>query len=757
MPFEFYSDQPSTTGGATERVLIKNDTSSAINLLTTDNNGNLIFPSIAISAYGSLLHNTDSGRPNAIVRLNGDRFWFYNSEKGTIVVSESDKDFEPYDEEKDKDDFLFDFEKELNNERYVGPDKIGTGDGIDFVDGLQDWRTDGQGFATDFRITNNTNSVITLYWYDRSGELIPYQTLSPGQQHIQGTFTEQPWYVVSEDKKFSISFYPSDVGTITIGELRAEFIPYVDGDFPLRHLTQFKFVEPAGETIDYLNTIGSLFSNFYGYGVPSAAKALGVPENAIALTETSKNNHDQLNLLDAHHAWAAGFTGKGVIVAVIDGGFHPHEELNFEFSFDLDSDQSNVTPEDGYYHGNGVASAIAAKYEPDKQGPDITGIAPDVSLMAIDITVKGGQSIPNAFTRAIRYAVDNGANVIQISWGNNDDSYSPDLGSAVQYAYDNNVLVVWAAMNDSFYGLRGMSKTAELGIAIAGGNMNMDFLKPFPSSNLAGDLFSSFFITPSGNNYVPTEGDRFTAMADGGTSYASPLISGIAALLYQQNPNITVDEVIEKLALSSWQPSLGKNAEINELGQQILTPQTIGTASLRSPITDVLQFDTTKSEIFPTIVSRSSGLTTFDGKSISLVDIERLQFTDAKIAFDTDGKAGDALQLLYAVSKDQYLSNDGVKGLAIELIDKAADRDEVVNYVMGVLAGPLWDFNDMTNLLAKNIYGIELTGAIDKLITDLMQANQWDNYDFFWAVAESETASSVIGLVGLSDSGITYS
>jgi subtilisin family serine protease len=756
MPFEFYSDQPSTTGGAAERVLIKNDTSSTINLLTTDENGNIQY-TIPISAGGSTLHRTISGSPNAIERPNGDRFWFYNSEKGTIVVSDLGKEFKPYNEEKDKDAFLFDFEKDLNNERNVGPDKIGTGDGIDFVDGLQDWKTDGNGFATDFRITNNSDSVITLYWYDRSGELIPYATLSPGQKHIQSTFTEHPWYVVSEDKKMEISFYPSDVGTITMGESRAEFIPYVDGDFPLRHLTQFKFVEPVGETIDYLHTVGSLFSNFYGYGVPSAAKALGVPENAIALTETSKNNHDQINLLDAHHAWAAGFTGSGVIVAVVDGGFHPHDELNFEFSLDLDSGQPNVTPEDGYYHGNGVASAIAAKYEPDKQGPDITGIAPDVSLMAIDITRIGGQSIPNAFTQGIRYAVNNGANIIQISWGNTGDTYSPDLASAVQYAYDNDVLVVWAAMNRAHYGLEGMSKTAELGIAIAGGNMNMNFLKPFPSSNLAGDKLSSFFITPSGNNFVPTEGDRYTATADGGTSYASPLISGIAALLYQQNPNITVDEVIKKLALSSWQPSLGKNAEINELGQQILTPQTIGTASLRSPITDVLQFDTTKSEIFPTKVSRGSGFTTFDGKSISLLDVERLQFTDAKIAFDTDGKAGDALELLYAVSKDQYLNNDGVKGLAIELIDKAANRNEVVDYVMGELAGPSWNLNDMTKILARNIYGIEVTGAIDNLITDLMQANQWDNYDFFWAVAESETASSVIGLVGLSDSGITYS
>jgi len=641
MPFEFYSDQPSTAGGAAERVLIRNDTSFTINLLTTDSDGNILY-TIPISAGGSWLANNSSGKPNAIERPNGDRFWFYNSEKGTIVVSDSDKDFEPYNEEKDKDAFLFDFEKDPD---YEPPESI-------------------------------------------------------------------------------------DI-----------FAPITD--------VEEAFVFDASQAKWYSNT--------FGYGIPNAAKALGVSENGTALTETKYNNHSQLNLLDAHHAWAAGYTGKGVIVAVIDGGFHAHEEIDIDFSFNLETGETAVTPEDDYFHGNGVASAIAAKYEPDKQGFDITGIAPDVSLMAIDMKVDKASGVDNAFPRAIRYAVDNGAKVIQISWGHTGDSYAPELGSAVQYAYDNNVLVVWAAMNDAFYGLQGMSKTAELGIAIAGGNLNLNYLKLFPDSNLAGDLIYPFFSTPSGNNHVPSSGSNYINTPNGGTSYASPLISGIAALLYEQNPDIKVEEVIAQLALSSWQPSLGKSANYNEFRQQTLSLGTVDSASSLLKFTDILQINTTKNDTVSSTISRSSGLTTVDGKSISLVDVERLQFIDAKIAFDIDGKAGDALQLLYAVSKDQYLNNDGVKGLAIELIDKAADRDEVVNYVMEELAGPFWDFNDMTNLLAKNIYGIELTPAVENLIIDLMEANEWDEYDFFWAVAESETASSAIGLVGLSDSGITYS
>jgi hypothetical protein len=76
---------------------------------------------------------------------------------------------------------------------------------------------------------------------------------------------------------------------------------------------------------------------------------------------------------------------------------------------------------------------------------------------------------------------------------------------------------------------------------------------------------------------------------------------------------------------------------------------------------------------------------------------------------------------------------------------------------MGVLAGPFWDLDDISSVLAKNVYGLDLTAATENLITDLMEANEWDVYDFFWAIAESETVSSAIGLVGLSDSGITYS
>ena len=631
---------------------------------------------------------------------------------------------------------------------------------FEFEIGKQDWKTVSDGLPTTFKVSNSTEVTISLYWYDRSGQAILYRTLQPGQSHIQTTTTEHPWYVTSTDESIEYSFYPSEVGTVDIRSDSVEFKEFAAGDFTLWHLERFNF-SPSSEEQFLLSTdSASIFSTFYGYGVPDAAKALGIVRAGNKFEETSKNNHEALNYLSIKDAWDSGFTGKGVKIAVLDVGFHENIEFSYTDRWNImDGDDILPLPE-SETHGNLVASAIFSRFDSEKYvlgstaEHDTTGVAPDAELFAFATSnTSGGTDVTVA--DGIRLAVERGVNIVHVSQGRLDTA-PPIVQSAVDYAYANNVLVVFAGGNDSNYGPANLASTALSGKAIGVGNLRLDIAEPFKSSNLAGDKIFPYFFAPSSGTYI-RKGSDYLSSIDAGTSTSSPYITGIAALLYQQKPSISVDEVIEKLALSSWQPSLGVNAVINALGQQILTLQNIDTASLKSSITDVLQFDTTKSEIFPAQVSRSSGLTTVDGKSISLLDVERLQFTDAKIAFDTDAKAGDALQLLYAVSKDQYLNNDSVKGLAIELIDKATDRDEIVDYVMGVLEGPFWDFNDMTKLLAKNVYGIELTGGIEKLIADLMQANQWDNYDFFWAVAESETASSAIGLVGLSDSGITYS
>ena len=635
-------------------------------------------------------------------------------------------------------------------------------DDLNWTLGRQDWKTETNGFGTTFKITNSSSETLEVYWYDRNGEAKLYHKIPPSQSRLQPTFQEHPWYVKGNDGISEFSFYPKFSGELLVHGDRGKAAPFdfsihSDGDFELVHLRGEAFTPEVTETIIYDKEFDSHFSNHYGYGIPSAAKALGVAKTATPLTEKATNNHAHLNLLDTHHAWAAGFTGEGVTVAVLDGGFHAHSELELAFEYDLNTKEKTVSAEDGYFHGNGTASAIAAKFEPEKTGRDITGIAPDVNLMAIDITATGGSAGITEFEQGILYAVDNGAKVIQISWGGTDETAPENVKAAVQYAYDNNVLVVFAAMNDSHYGMRGIARIAELGIAIAGGNLNEQTMQPFRSSNLPGDVKFPFFITPSGNNYVPSSGDEYIATVDGGTSYASPLISGIAALLYQQDPAITVDEVIKKLALSSWHPSIGRDAIINDVGQNVLGIENVENASSGKLIVDLLEIPELKADVGGGYLSRTDELELSGGEKISLENIERIHFTDSKIAFDTTGNAGDAIELLYAVSNTQYLESESVKGLAISLLDEAVDRNDVVDYVMNEVVGSEWGFYDMAELLATNVYNITLTTGHRNYLNDLREANLWDSYDFFWAIAESETVSEAINLVGLADIGITYS
>jgi Ca2+-binding RTX toxin-like protein len=146
-----------------------------------------------------------------------------------------------------------------------------------------------------------------------------------------------------------------------------------------------------------------------------------------------------------------------------------------------------------------------------------------------------------------------------------------------------------------------------------------------------------------------------------------------------------------------------------------------------------------------------------DDSVIALTNIERVIFSDENLAFDINGAAGDAIELLYSLSKTAFLDNPAIKGLVINLFDEAADRNDVVDYVMGVLADGTWTTSDMLALIAPNVYGLDFSQSLDNFAADLMKANEWSKYDLFWQIAESQTVATSVDLVGLSTAGIQYS
>ena len=221
---------------------------------------------------------------------------------------------------------------------------------------------------------------------------------------------------------------------------------------------------------------------------------------------------------------------------------------------DTDYGNANVIgpDKDEADHGTHVAGIIAAKRN---NGIGIDGVANNVSIMAIR-AVPNGDEYDKDVALAIRYAVDNGAKIINTSFGK---GYSPQkewVAEAIQYAAKNDVLIVAAAGNDA---------------------QNTDEINYFPNDQINnGEEVSNTFLkvgsigpkygstmVASYSNYGKNTVDVFAPGTEiystypkesyefaSGTSMAAPLVSGVAALVFSQYPSLSAAQVKQLLVSS---------------------------------------------------------------------------------------------------------------------------------------------------------------------------------------------------------------
>ena len=233
------------------------------------------------------------------------------------------------------------------------------------------------------------------------------------------------------------------------------------------------------------------------------------------------------------------------------------------------------------FHGTHVSGIIGAKRN---NGKGVNGIAEHVKIMTVR-AVPDGDEHDKDVALAIRYAVDNGARVINMSFGK---SFSPEkhwVDDAVKYAESKGVLLVHAAGNDAnnidtaenFPNpiIRASKETAPNWITVGAS-----------SDPLAEPGFKSY--TASFSNYgknnvdVFSPGTKIYSTVPGGTTYgvaqgtsmASPVVAGVAALVLSYYPNLTpaqVKYVIEKSATppptSVKIPGSEKTVQLSELSR----------------------------------------------------------------------------------------------------------------------------------------------------------------------------------------------
>ena len=226
-------------------------------------------------------------------------------------------------------------------------------------------------------------------------------------------------------------------------------------------------------------------------------------------------------------------TGTGIKVAVVDVGInmsHPQLSATVTSGFDFVSNDSLAADEPGGIasgHGTFIAGVISL-------------VAPDaeiVSYRVLDTTGRG-----NGFTvaEAVIQAVENGCKVINLSMVM--DNQHAALDAAIEYARNNNVMIVAAAGNDSIETDKFPFRDSyTLGVAaLDSNNVLADF------SNFGGKVD----VCAPGTHIYGTFLDTTYARWDG-TSFAAPFVAGQAALLYAKNPGANWSDIKDAIMLSA--------------------------------------------------------------------------------------------------------------------------------------------------------------------------------------------------------------
>lgn len=236
-----------------------------------------------------------------------------------------------------------------------------------------------------------------------------------------------------------------------------------------------------------------------------------------------------VDIINAPMLWSKGYTGKGVVIAVIDTGCdtkHPALDgriIGGKNFTDDDNSDPNIY-EDYQGHGTHVAGTIAANN--DKVG--ITGVAPGAKLLILKALNKNGSGSTKWIIDAINYAVSKNVDIISMSLGGPKDT--KELHDAIINAISKNILVVCAAGNR---GDNGNSATDEFDypgsydevVAVGAIDKNKSVAR-FSNSNKFVDL-----VAP-GVGILSTYKNKSYATLSG-TSMATPHVSGALALLIE--------------------------------------------------------------------------------------------------------------------------------------------------------------------------------------------------------------------------------
>ncbi|MEU8986967.1 type VII secretion-associated serine protease mycosin [Streptomyces sp. NPDC048558] len=289
-----------------------------------------------------------------------------------------------------------------------------------------------------------------------------------------------------------------------------------------------------------------------------------------ATTASADYVRDQQWVLDAFAAedvWAVS-QGEGVTVAVVDSGVDTsHPDLTGQVLEGKDFTGGGNAHEDLMGHGTAMASIIAAHGHGSGNASGMMGLAPKAKILPLRaLQTEKDPMHDETWAAAVRYAVDQGAKVINMSFGNDGGKTLSDGRAAIAYAQAHDVVVVAGSGND---GSIAVDEPAVLpGVISVGAYDKKGNLWEGSNTGEGLDL-----VAPGAEILgADTNMSQQYALTNG-TSDATAYVSATAALVRSKYPDLSAGQVINRLIKSAtFAHHKGLKAPDEEYGYGIVRP-----------------------------------------------------------------------------------------------------------------------------------------------------------------------------------------
>ena len=274
----------------------------------------------------------------------------------------------------------------------------------------------------------------------------------------------------------------------------------------------------------------------------AASLLLSISASSAVIADSVRDQQYWLDDYGFTSAWESS-QGEGVKIAIIDTGIdstHP----SLQGVVVGGTDMSGLGSTDGQtpvgsnsYHGTMVASIAAGRGE-----SEIIGAAPKAELLSVSIAFGvEGLDTDSQIANGIIWAVDNGAKVINLSLTRNSVTWPESWDEAFLYAFENDVVIVAAAGNRAD-GTEEVSAPATIPgvISVAGLDRN-----GIPSQNFSTDGLTIGVTAPAEDLIGAYPGGEYRMWS--GTSGATPIVSGMVALIRSMYPDMDASNVVNRV------------------------------------------------------------------------------------------------------------------------------------------------------------------------------------------------------------------